>query len=501
MDSFDERRGLLWRTTNLYLAGDPHADRAMNLLRGALDAEPHLAMAYALSAMEVMCAIRAGSLVRAEELAETSADLGRRAGDHDVLGWYGAHLTTIRFFQGRAAELLPILGDLIASPELSEPNDAFLGAMATAASMAGDTWAATTALSRLRRPSLRKLRHNSLWLVTLYGAALAARHLNDAEAAAEIHDLLAPFAELPAMASFAVTCLGSMHFALAATALTLGRTDDGVTRYRAALAANEALGHRPAHVLAEAALADALARTGQSNEALLHRDKARAEADILGMSGWIESWDAAEAAGRPPGPTTPGGWTPGRQRPRDAATAVGVDAPTGRASCVRFGVGWRVRVGDREASIPDSLGMRYLATLVSNPGAVVAALALAGRQVGGHASDATSAQGVIDEQARHAYRARILALESQADEAEAEGRADDAERARSELAWLLEEISRATGINGHDRTFPTDAERARSSVQKAIHRALVRIREVDPAIGEHFAATVSTGTSCSYRPL
>ena len=211
-----------------------------------------------------MLAIRAGAFERAEQLAEESASLGRQAGDPDVLGWYGAHLVTIRFFQGKGEELLPMLQELVASPELSEPNDAFLGALATAASMTGDNWTATSALRRLRRPNLAALRHNSIWLVTVFGAVLAARLLGDRDVAAEAYELLVPFAELPVTGSFAITCLGSAHYPLAVAAATLEQWDVAVDHFRRSMIANEALGHRPAHVLSEAGLGEALAVTGET---------------------------------------------------------------------------------------------------------------------------------------------------------------------------------------------------------------------------------------------
>lgn len=487
-DSFEERRGLLWRAMNLYLTGHPHADRALTMLRAALDARPHLAMAYVLSAMEVMCAIREGSLNRAEMLAEECADLGRRAGDLDVLGWHGAHLTTIRFYQGRSAELLPFLRDLVASPELSEPNDAFLGALATAASMSGEAWSAATALRRLRRPSLNNLRHNSLWLATLYGAALTARLLQDAEAAQEAYDLLLPYAHLPTMASLAVTCFGSTHYPLGAAATALGRLDDAADHYRAALAANEDFGHRPAHVLAEAALAESLFKLGDRDEAQQHWARARTEATALGMDGWVAQWDAAGPVDRSSGHIA-------SDTDQDKGEHVGF----GSARCTRSGTGWRIHAEGRKVQVPDSTGMTYLATLVANPGVEIPVLTLAQGQLGNPASGAASAQELLDDEARIAYRQRIRELEEQIEDAELRGDGD-AELARSELDWLLRELGHATGLGGRTRAFTGDAERARSSVQKAIHRALARIGQADPVVGDHFTATVSTGARCSYRP-
>jgi len=418
-----------------------------------------------------MLAIRAGALERAERLADETASLGRQAGDPDVLSWYGAHLVTIRFFQGRSEELLPMLQELVASPELREQNDAFLGALATAASMAGDSWTATSALRRLCRPNLAALRHNSIWLVTVLGVVLAAQLLSDTDVAAEAYELLVPFAGLPVTASFAITCLGSAHYPLAVAAATLERWDVAVDHFRQSMTANEALGHRPAHVLSEAGLGEALAVTGQAAESARCIARARATATKLGMDAWCARW-------------------------RQSAPPAQLDAT---ARCVRHGAMWMLSAAGRSVTIGDSLGVRYLATLLSNPGAEIGVLDLVQQQP----PDQTAYQAgqeLLDADAKRAYRQRITELQHQIDEAESGSDPTRAEAARSELDWLLTELGHATGLAGRSRAFPTDAERARSSVQKAIRRALVRIGTADPEIRAYLEATIVTGIRCSYRP-
>jgi len=471
-DPFEACRGLMWRATNLLLTGHPHADRALTLLRAALDEHRHLAMSYVVSSIDVMLAIRAGAFERAGQLAEESASLGRKTGDPDVLGWYGAHLVTIRFFQGTGEELLPMLLELVASPELSEPNDAFLGALATVASMAGDTWTATSALRRLCHPNLAALRHNSIWLVTVFGAVLAARLLGDRDVAAEAYELLLPFAELPVTGSFAITCLGSTHYPLAVAASTLERWDVAVDHFRRSMTACEALGHRPAHVLSEAGLGEALAVAGAVAEAARCIARAQAAATALGMDAWRARWRQ---------PTPPAPWA-------------------GKAQCVRHGAMWMLTAAGRSVTIGDSIGVRYLATLLGNPGTEISVLELVQQQPSDLTATDLAAQELLDEDARRAYRQRITDLQEQVDEAEAGSDLMRAETARSELDWLLAELGHATGLAGHSRAFPSDAERARSSVQKAIRRALVRIGTADPEIRAFLEATIVTGVRCSYRP-
>ena len=51
-------------------------------------------------------------------------------------------------------------------------------------------------------------------------------------------------------------------------------------------------------------------------------------------------------------------------------------------------------------------------------------------------------------------------------------------------------------VTGED----VDAERARQAVTARIRDTIRRLRSVHPELAEHLAASVTTGTFCSYRP-
>ena len=174
--------------------------------------------------------------------------------------------------------------------------------------------------------------------------------------------------------------------------------------------------------------------------------------------------------------------------------------PAGQAQCVRSGAMWLLSAAGRTVTLGDSLGVRYLATLLRNPGTEISVLELVQRQPLDRTAADPAEQELLDEDARRAYRQRITELQQQIDEAESDSDLIRAEAARSELDWLLAELEHATGLAGRSRAFPTDAERARSSVQKAIRRVLIRIGTADPEIGAYLEATIITGIRCSYRP-
>jgi hypothetical protein len=139
--------------------------------------------------------------------------------------------------------------------------------------------------------------------------------------------------------------------------------------------------------------------------------------------------------------------------------------------------------------------MAYLRALVERPGREVTALDLTGAPVG----PTRTAEPVLDDRARAAYRRRIEELEDDVADAERDADLERAARARHELDQFLAELARATGFAGRGRSFVDDAERARVSVCKAIKRALTSIAEADPLLGRVLRARVVTGARCVYR--
>jgi non-specific serine/threonine protein kinase len=164
----------------------------------------------------------------------------------------------------------------------------------------------------------------------------------------------------------------------------------------------------------------------------------------------------------------------------------------------REGEIWSVNFAGQSTRLQDSKGLRYLARLLREPGREFHALDLAGAP---QAATARSARTeAIDPAARTAYRERLRELDQEEGEAERFADRERAARARSEREFIAAELAAAFGIGGKARTAPTDAERARVAVTKAIKAALARITEASPTLGRHLDATVHTGTFCSYTP-
>jgi hypothetical protein len=333
--------GLLWQTANAYCAGDPHAGRLLGELKDHLGQRDHLAVGFVVSAIDVMLAIRAGRFDEAEALAAVCARRGAAAGDADHDWWSAAQLVTIRWYQGRLTELLPMLHERAHSPVQSAVDNSAVAALAVAAALSGDQPQAASALATLCGSDLAALPRSSSWLVTMNGVVEAAYLLEAADVAARAHELLRPYAHLPMIGSLGVTCFGSVRHALGVAALTSGQLDLAIEHLAAAVQHNLALAHWPALVASRQRLAQAYAQRGSPGDA----DAARRELDAAAA--------AAASAGLP--------------LPDVPAAGPPAAAPAEEAHCQRAGRKWRLTLRNRSVLVEDSIGLVHLAVLIANP--------------------------------------------------------------------------------------------------------------------------------------
>jgi tetratricopeptide (TPR) repeat protein len=272
-----------------------------------------------------------------------------------------------------------------------------------------------------------------------------------------------------------VTCFGSAEWALGVAATTTGQLDAAIDHFTRAVDANVRLGHRPMTMIALAELADALsarAAAGDHARAAAAWRRAAELGDEIGVRDRADEW---------------------RSR-ADSSTHDVVEPDAGVLR--QDGDQWVVLAGDRCAITPDLVGVRYLGTLLTHPGAEISAVELCG----GVAGIDAGAHEVVDRTTIDAYRRRVVELDAALDAAKA---ADDRRRARrlgEEREALRAELASVLAVSGRSRRFVDSAERARTAVRKAIARAIDAIAESDEAIGSELRATISTGRSCTYAP-
>jgi hypothetical protein len=464
--------GLLWRTVDSFADGDPHAERLLRELRDHLAEGDHLAIAFVVSAIDVMLAIRAGHFDEAEALVASCAKSGAAAGDIDNEWWPGAQLVTVRWYQGRLAELLPMLHTRAHSPVLSSVDDSSVAALAVAAALSGDRHTAASSLAALCGGGLADLARSSSWLVTMNGIVEAAFLLDDADVAARAYELLRPYAQLPMVGSLGITCFGSTQHALGVASLTAGQVDRAVDHLRAAVQHNLALAHWPGVLASRRRLAQAYARRqlpADADAARRELDLAMREAAELGLGG---------VCGGP------------ESGPSDMF-----------AECSRVGRKWRLTLRNHSVLVDDSVGMAHLAVLIGNPRQEILAVDLVAglAALSSAVSDMSTAHPVLDRAAIGVYKNRLNRLDAEIDQLESADSARAAS-AREERDWLTAQLASAAGFGWRTRSFPDQPERARVAVGKAIRRALIRVTDANPIIGDHLGQAVRTGVRCSYWP-
>lgn len=181
--------------------------------------------------------------------------------------------------------------------------------------------------------------------------------------------------------------------------------------------------------------------------------------------------------------------------------------PARTAVLRRDGSWWVASSEGTSVRLRDTKGLRYLAELVAAQGAERHALDLVDRIEGVGAAGQPGRRSLgdagelLDSQARTAYRHRIEALRTEAEEALEDGRLDDAEALQTELDALVRQLAQAFGLGGRSRVAGSATERARLNVTRALRAALANLREALPDAGAALDRGVRTGMYCTYEPV
>jgi hypothetical protein len=318
-------------------------------------------------------------------------------------------------------------------------------------------------------------RRNDWEAVALMLAEICSR-LHDQARAQVLYSALTPYAGQVAVVSFSVLCRGAIDRYLGLLAGTLGHHADAEHHFDAAQALHAGLGSALWTARTEVDRAAVRAQSGDLPGARAAAQAALAHAadrDLVAVAHRART--VLDQCGAP-GPAVSHG-------------AAGAEI----LLFVREGGLWTIGDPEVPVRLPDARGLRYIADLLAHPGEEKFAVDLAGGFSG-------SEQAVLDSAAKSAYRTRLEDLRVDIDEAERFGDHERASRARAELDAVISELSRAVGLRGRDRSLAGPAERARSSVTKAIRAAIAKIAARDPALAAHLDGAIRTGTFCRYVP-
>jgi hypothetical protein len=376
-----------------------------------------------------------------------------------------AQLGTIRWFQGRGAEIASLATAAADDPTLHPGDWAVRASVALLSMEAGDDAPARRLLDRAAAGDLP--RPSSTSLVALSICADLAARTGHVAAGVVLLDTLAPLAGRPVVASLAVQCLGPVERAIGLATLATGDIDASIAWMRRARVASVELRHRPATAIITAELADLVHRAEVDDvEAAALLRAARSDADAMGMTGWSERWGRLLDD-----------WQAGP--PKVELERVGIQA-------------WSVSFGREHVTLPDRIGLQYLAALVSAPGSEIAALHLASAD----AMPPHSSEPVLDADGVATLRRHLAELDGRLGGPLRDARRRTVQAERDAVADELQRQRRPGGV----RTFVDANDRARVAVRKAIVRAIDEIERAAPLTGRHLRASVHTGTHCVYRP-
>jgi hypothetical protein len=251
--------------------------------------------------------------------------------------------------------------------------------------------------------------------------------------------------------------------------------------------------------------AEALHHWGKTLLQAGRRDRAREKLDSAikiyrehgGGQAWIDRVEADRRRTEPPSAQPQNGRTDAETTGRDAVFHNEGDF-------------WTISYLDRSFRLRDARGLHYIACLLAHPNQRFHVRELSANVAGDALSAAISdpslhadredAPPILDSKAKADYRARLSQLRSDLDEAERMNDTGRAERIRSELEFVNDELSAAVGLGGRDRKMSDQGERTRLRIGKAIRSALSGIREQDPSLAHHLGTCIRTGYYCAYLP-
>jgi tetratricopeptide (TPR) repeat protein/energy-coupling factor transporter ATP-binding protein EcfA2 len=450
-----------------------------------------------VASLRAVRAILDGRLAEAERLARGTLEIpGLRPNTHIAYMFDHALMVAIRWAQGRLGEFRESIGSHAERyPSVPRWRDALVAAEL------GDEPAARAELERHARSGFADLPHNVLWVLHLCALAEACVLVRDRRRAAQLYELLSPYAERHAI-SLSTMPMGPVALRLGMLAAMLERWDDAELHFATATEGCRRLGARAvtARVLYEQARM-LLARGAGPDQARAGALLARAEGicrelDLPGIAERVAALAAPAPSNRPAGA---------------AGEASG-------AVFRREGDYWTVAYRGELARLRDAKGLGYLACLLRRPGQEVHVLELVGAVEGGPAEPSSGlrrrgalqagltvsrldeADPLLDARAREAYRRRLRELADDLEEARTWSDPERAATAQAEIDALTTELARSAGLDGRHRALATPAERARVSVTKATRTAIRTIGRHCPALGEHLTASIHTGRFCSYAP-
>ncbi|PVD01936.1 AAA family ATPase [Streptomyces sp. CS147] len=536
--------------------GDPaFLDQFRTFVRLAkVTALPRFALSVAVDS-SLIASLQGRFAEAATALEDESLD--PKNNDHAAFGFMGHHLHwALHLLRGHFAEAKEVLAELPAS---GYPFPALLEAV-TAVEQGDATPALRLIAEHADRAAPYPRAYMPLWLRLL---AQAAAVTGDPRLIARAEDELTPYTGQWVVSLYGCDIGGPVDLWLGMLAAARDDQDAAVAALTEAAASSDRLGARPWAVRARLSLARSLlARSGAGGAGAGGADVAGAQglgADDAGQARRLlgevtreagelslDHVEAEAASLRTAPPMTVSGTTAAAAADASAATSVSRTSPPSpvparppspvparppapgsapapasnrseaaasdrRATAAsagpsaefrRNGPVWQLRWDGVTVHVPDAKGLRDLHSLLGLPGADVPAVRLLAPEGGDLVVAAGQLGGdpVLDEEAKRRYKEHLDRLDAEIDRAAARDDAQQVEKYDRERQALLDELRTAAGLGGRTRRLGDQTERARKTVTARIRDTLRKLETLHPALAAHLRASVTTGTTCAYRP-
>jgi hypothetical protein len=284
---------------HLLCANPAGADRALAECKRLADLLRYRYVLFQARFFEGARAACSGDLDGAERILAEALELGReRVPYAQVL--HDAHALWMRFQRGERRGLgasVALLEGL--SRQWKGAENITRATLALVALDEGRDGDARRLLDEIAKPGLASLERDEHFLLTTAILSDLILWVGDRARAAELYEALLPYAHLFAFHDLLRTFAGSVSGELGELALVLGRHDEGVAHYEAALARERSVGARAAAISSQFGLARVLhargaAGDGERARALLA--EAEAAAGLLGIR-WRDRFRPLESLG------------------------------------------------------------------------------------------------------------------------------------------------------------------------------------------------------------
>jgi tetratricopeptide (TPR) repeat protein len=453
---------------------------------------------------QTLRALLEGRLEEAERCIFQQLQLGQHVQAPDALQAFGVQTAILRNEQDRLQEMEAAFKEFV---EQYPTVPAWRCGLAGLYRELEDESQARREFERIAVHNFIDLPQDQQWLTSLVLLSDVCAFLRDTRRAAQLYELLLPFANRVAIIGPGAACYGAAARSLGLLAATLSLWDKAVHHFEDALTYNERIRAKPFLVRTQYEYAQLLMARGSPQDqerARLLLDNALTTAQELGLErlqtkveilkSKIQAEENQEATIEP---LPSSGFQPQISSSQDSHVFR------------QEGDYWTVSYAGVTIRLRDTKGLHHLATLLREPEREFHVIDLLAetdhdsvtprsQHFAEHASRFALAplSTLPDHQARTRYRQRLAELREELAEAE---RCNDLGRStalRTEMEFLAQELS--TIYNA--RKSNGEIEKARKAVAYRIRTALGKLQQAHSTLWRHLWISIKTGVFCSYTP-